>query len=57
MMDLMLPLLFLVAFAHSEELQESLDHTTVLAKHGEVFNIMLNASLLSGAADVRELLI
>ena len=55
MMRLILSSLLLVVFIHGEELPESLDHTTVLAKHGEVFSIMLNASLLSGAADTREL--
>ncbi|XP_043244935.1 alpha-sarcoglycan-like isoform X1 [Amphibalanus amphitrite] len=53
MMKLLAALLWLAAAVQCEELQESLDHTTVLAKHGEVFSIILNSSLLSGAADNR----
>ena len=45
-----LPLLLLLVPAQGEE---SLD-IRLEARHGEVFSIQLNASLLSGAADVSE---
>ena len=53
MLPPLLLLLLLLASVQGEE--ESPDVITVEARHGEVFSIQLNASLLSGATDVREL--